>query len=302
MNFDKARHWTVNDLIKIVKNNLTEYKTLEFKSLYALALDAKNEISKDVSSFANSGGGIIIYGIRENKEDLEIYLELEKGLEPNNRFNKEWLENVIFSRVSPKIKGLYINPIKLPNNNYVYVVIIPQSTTAHMAGNNRYYKRHNFKTEPMEDYEVRDVMNRLNKPHLRPFFTAPRHINLDDYTLKTIIMNKGAAFVRHFAIRICIPEIIINENNLLKGRKLQIDNVWYREYLKQSTPNQYIFPGFRTSLNSQFLPLLKAEKSKQHGHLYIYWTIYTDKSSPQNGKTPLSFIIKNRLEENPPAK
>lgn len=297
MNLAKARHWTVKKLEKIVANNLTEYKTLEFKSLAALAPDAKDEISKDISSFANSGGGIVIYGIKENKEANDIYLELEEGLEVNSRFSKEWLENVIFSHVSPRIEGLYINPVKLPNENYVYVVVIPQSTTAHMAGNNRYYKRHNFKAEPMEDYEVRDVMNRLKTPYLRPYFTAPRYITQNSYRLHLIIMNKGEAFVRHFALRICLPEIILNSENLREGRRVLLHNIWYREYLKQANPNQYVFPGFRTSLDSRFLPLLNAEKSRKNEHLNIFWTIYTDKSSPENGRTPLSFIIKNRLQE-----
>jgi hypothetical protein len=31
---------------------------------------------------------------------------------------------------------------------------------AHQARDYRYYKRHNFNALPMEDYEVRDVMNR----------------------------------------------------------------------------------------------------------------------------------------------
>ena len=35
-----------------------------------------------------------------------------------------------------------------------------------MAGDNRYYKRHNFQSILMEDYEVRDVINRSSTPNL----------------------------------------------------------------------------------------------------------------------------------------
>ncbi|MFZ5754206.1 MAG: helix-turn-helix domain-containing protein [Bacillota bacterium] len=296
MYIDRARSWTYKDIEKIVSSNTTEYKNLEFKSLGALVPEAKDEISKDVSSFANSAGGIIIYGIKEVKEGPTIRLELEEGLDPNGPINKEWLENIIVSRISPRIEGLYINPVKLPNEKYILVVVIPQSTTAHMAGNNRYYKRHNFKSEPMEDYEVRDVMNRLDKPRLFPIFTTPKQAEKDGiYKLQIVIRNIGETFVRHFAVRLCIPEVIIRPGDFRGGRKIQLDGLWYREFIKQSNPNQYIFPGFRTFLDPKFLPSLDAQATKNNQHLFLYWTLYTDKSGPQDGRTPFEVIIRNRL-------
>ncbi len=296
MYLEKARYWTVRDIEKIIHNNLTEMKNLEFKRLAALTPDSKNEISKDISSFANSGGGIIIYGIAETKEGNSIILELEDGLDSNDRHGKEWLENVIMSRISPKIEGLYINPIKLENERYIYAVIIPQSNTAHMAGNHRYYKRHNFKSEPMEDYEVRDVMNRMDKPRLKLIFTVPKVIDSNGgYSLRLLLVNIGESFVRHFSVRIAIPENIIKGKSFKGGRKKEIDGLWYRQYIRQSNPNQYIFPGYRTFINSKFLPTLDAATSKTHTESYIYWTIYTDKSGPIYGKTPLEVVIRDRL-------
>lgn len=294
---EKARSWNSRDVERIVSDNMTEFKTLEFKSLAALVPEAKDEISKDVSSFANSTGGIIIYGIKEIREGSNIRLELEEGLPANIPHGKEWLENIIASRISPRIEGLYINPVRLPNENYLFVVIIPQSNTAHMAGNNRYYKRHNFKVEPMEDYEVRDVMNRLNLPRLHLTFTAPRNIGSDGkYNLQLLIRNVGEVFVKHFAVKVLIPEIIIKNGVMLGGRKTQVDGLWYREYIRQSNPNQYIFQGFRTSVDPRFLPPLDFESSRRYAHYQIHWTIYTDKGAPENGKTPLGVIIRNRLK------
>lgn len=298
MNINNARSWNKHDLAKIVAENLTEYKSLEFKSLEALHPEAKDEISKDVSSFANSGGGVIIYGIAEKKDGLQIHLELEEGIESNSRYGKEWLENIIDSRISPRIDGLYINPIILTTNKYAYVVVIPQSTTAHMAGNNRYYKRHNFKTEPMEDYEVRDVMNRLGKPRLRLLFTAPKNISENSFHLELVIRNVGEAFVLHFAVRVCIPECIIKDRDFKGGRRVQLENHWYREYVKQSNPNQYIFQGFRTSVDHKFLPTLDALATIENSQLNIYWNLYTDKGSPHNGQTPINVMIRNRLHFN----
>jgi len=295
MQFEKARYWTIRDIEKIVKTNATEYKILEFKSLEALTPSNKDEIGKDVSSFANSAGGVIIYGISEIKEGPDTRLRLEEGRDANDPYGKEWLENIIESNISPKIDGIFINPIKLPNDKYVYAVVIPQSATAHMSGSNRYYKRKNFKSEPMEDYEVRDVMNRLHKPNLRLIFTIPKNTADAKYRLKFVVKNNGEAFVRHFAVRIHIPESLIIDTDFKGGRKLYLDNQWYREYIKQSPPNLYIFPGFRATLDPNFLPLLDSESSKSNPDLHIFWTIYSDKGSPMSGKTRLGFIIKDRL-------
>ena len=43
------------------------------------------------------------------------------------------------------------------NNIVIYVVDIPQSNIAHQAFDKRYYKRFNFISTPMEDYEIRDI-------------------------------------------------------------------------------------------------------------------------------------------------
>lgn len=52
-----------------IDNEIQESLTLEYKAADALArTDAnKREITKDVSAFANSAGGIILYGIREHQ-------------------------------------------------------------------------------------------------------------------------------------------------------------------------------------------------------------------------------------------
>lgn len=46
--------------------------------------------------------------------------------------------------------------------NVAYVLDIPQakSRSPHQGPEHKYYKRYNFKADPMEDYEVRDLMRR----------------------------------------------------------------------------------------------------------------------------------------------
>ena len=71
----------------------------------------KKEIAKDVSAFANSDGGTIIYGVSEYNDAERSHLP--EQISPINRveYTKEWLEHVINSNISPKINSLKIIPI-----------------------------------------------------------------------------------------------------------------------------------------------------------------------------------------------
>src|SRR5260370_25018735 len=99
---------------------------------------------------------------------------LDDGVEPTV-ISKEWLDDVISSTIHRKIDGVRIHVIDLSGpraGRVAYVIEVPQSMRApHMASDNKYYKRHNFKSEPMEEYEVRDVSLRAAAPILRIAFT-----------------------------------------------------------------------------------------------------------------------------------
>lgn len=165
--------WNESDLQTLITTRAEENINREFKRADALGDKSdpkrtekcKVEISKDVSSFANSAGGIIVYGLEEEDKPPHEAKSLSQ-IDPHE-FPKEWLDQVINSRIKPPIQGLRINPVALTSTlpgNFAYVVIIPRSSTAHQAYDKRYHKRYNFESVAMEDYEVRQAMNRAEKP------------------------------------------------------------------------------------------------------------------------------------------
>lgn len=149
---------TLQDLKNMIKNQIQENIHLDYKR--SSALSSNREIAKDVSAFANSDGGCIIYGIEEDKH---LPTRIDSGVD-HDKYTREWLENVVTSNISPRIEGIKISQVQSPDNpnNSIYIVDIPRSSRGpHQdRGNHRYYKRFNFKSQPMEDYEINDVRSR----------------------------------------------------------------------------------------------------------------------------------------------
>lgn len=203
-----ASEWSFEKIQALVAGRIEERYDLEFKGAGALAPknpQKKRDIVTDVSAMANSAGGTIIYGISEasdNKDSAPYANEIVPI--DRNVFSSETLDQVIQS-IQPKIDGVRIEPIDIPEapGQAVYVVEVPQSDTVHQATDKKYHKRHNTTTTDMDDYEIRDVMNRSKHPKIRVSFifnTFPDKIGLE-----ICVANRGKIIARHIQIFICMP-------------------------------------------------------------------------------------------------
>lgn len=92
MDFFEKTEYSIDDLTALIDNEAEESAHLEFKEARALSKDDKKkiEIAKDVSAFANSDGGIIVYGIEEQEYKAHALSYID-----GNTYTKEWLEQVI---------------------------------------------------------------------------------------------------------------------------------------------------------------------------------------------------------------
>jgi hypothetical protein len=164
--FYEKEDYTIEDIESLIANQVEESIYLDFKEAGAFEKSERkrNDISKDVASFANSDGGIIVYGVKEVDHKAA-----ELSFIDGNEFTKEWLEQVINSSIQRHIEDLKIYPIRANGevSKTIYVVKIPVSFQApHLSKDNRYYKRYNFASVPMEEYEVRESYNRKEKTEL----------------------------------------------------------------------------------------------------------------------------------------
>jgi hypothetical protein len=172
-----VEQWTEADIKLLIRENRPENISLEYKKSDALANNEKNkkEIAKDVSAMANSAGGVLIYGVDENKPTGPI--RFDGGVDPQ-KTSTEWIEQIIDSNVARRIPSVRVIPVPMMSehtDHVVYVVSVPQSSLApHMASDHRFYKRLGTITAMMEEYEIRDVARRSESPDLDIHFEV-RH-------------------------------------------------------------------------------------------------------------------------------
>jgi len=162
------KHETKSDLDRLIEEDIQESLTLDYKDARALEKtdQKRNELCKDVSAFANSDGGQIIYGIQETGHH-PVRVQDNDAVNPTD-ISREWVEQIIDSKVHPRIQNLRIQPIDVAPGRVAYVITIPQGTSnaPHQAPDNKYYYRQNFRSVPMEDWQVRDTMRRATTPEL----------------------------------------------------------------------------------------------------------------------------------------
>ena len=259
------------DLEKVksfIKNKIEENLNLDYKASGSLQRNDKktNEISKDVSAFANSDGGTIIYGIKED----QINRHLPDSIDPINRneISKEWLEQIIQSKVRPRINGIIIHSVTVDENtdDVVYVVEIPKSNTAHQANDKKYYKRFNFNSEPMYDYEIKDILNRIKSPIIdleleitkrtyevtkptygMPSFTVgdngmfqkaePTKEYKTNYTLRVWARNNGKVLANYLNAYINIPQEYLAEK---EDSKDGIANIFMENTIRDVVDSEII--------------------------------------------------------------
>jgi len=247
--------WHLDRLGQLIRDNVEESLSLEYKAGDALGKsDAKKaEIVKDVSAVANSSGGVLIYGIAEFQQ-RESRHRPEK-IDPVNRqeYSKEWLEQIIQS-IQPRIEGVVIEPVNVDNASVCYVVTVPQSHTAHQARDHVYYRRHNFNVLPMEDYEVRDVMNRRKRPKIRASIFASRHAGVEGYILVRL-ENVDAVLAKDYMVDLQVPidldgHISVEEPAFLENRE---SNYFYSFRLGPTALRLPLFPDSQVILRRKFL-------------------------------------------------
>jgi len=170
--------WQLEYLQALIDNKVAEDLYIEYKESRLLANkdNCVEELTKAVSAFNNSDGGVIVIGIRERRERKKRYPDgFDEGVCESD-FNKTWLVQIINSNINPSIPDLRVNLVKLDGEQegqVVCVIYVPKGTRAVQAKDLRYYQRVEDQSVPMRDFQIRDVNNRSLGPDLWMSFIIP---------------------------------------------------------------------------------------------------------------------------------
>jgi len=65
---------TISEIERLIRDQVQENIHLDYKASKAISQKSRDEIAKDVSAFANSDGGVLIYGVEE-KDHLPVRID-----------------------------------------------------------------------------------------------------------------------------------------------------------------------------------------------------------------------------------
>lgn len=190
---------TENDLQTLVANEVLENKSLEYKQALAGNSDAdKKEFLADVSAFANSGGGDLIFGIEENAGIPTNVCGLT-GIDVDAE--KLRLENIINSGVRPRIPGISITDVSLSSGATVIIIRIPRSwASPHMVtfkNHAKFYSRHSSGKYQLDVDELKAafLLSETLSERIRNF----RIDRLSRITVEesTVLLKKGPKAILH---------------------------------------------------------------------------------------------------------
>jgi hypothetical protein len=168
---------TEAELTALHTGNVKESLYLEYKA--SGAVDKKDdtkklEIARDVSAFANSVGGQIIYAMTEKDHEPA---GLDNGVDPKV-YPTLWFEQILQQHVTPNILNLDIKHVPLSTGLVAVRINIPAGTgDPHQVSDGKYYRRHNFNRLAMDHYEIKGLFYRVTTPDL---FVTPSLIRGDN--------------------------------------------------------------------------------------------------------------------------
>lgn len=167
---------TSEDIGRLISNKVPESITLEYKEQGPDPSDAgKKEFLADLTALANTNGGLLIFGIKEAKEDGKNagYPEEVTGIKDPQTGGqviveqlKQFLDSIIRDNLAPRLPGIDYAAVQYDPDRLVFIIDVPRSLQApHMIiykNDSKFFKRTNTGKYQMDVREIREAMLRTN--------------------------------------------------------------------------------------------------------------------------------------------
>lgn len=170
---------TLQMIESFVEGRQEEHLSLEFKTIAGPELKAGNDrkiLAKALSGFANSAGGVVVWGIGTKKSATGNDVAWSSAPIPNVAMFVQRLAESTSLYVTPPVVGVAHRQFELPNGNGFAATYVPESDAGpHMAllGLDRYFKRGAVGFYPLQHFDVSDMFGRRQRPALRLELSDP---------------------------------------------------------------------------------------------------------------------------------
>jgi len=159
------RNLEFEDIERLVSNKISENRTLEYKREINIDKgEERKEFLYDITSFVNSEGGLIIFGISEQKDEKGNNTGLPEeicGIQIDN-FDKLILkiEDLLKSSIEPNISNIVIKPLEKANKKILAIGLqktmgLPRMVTYNST--NKFYRRRNSGKYLVDVYELNQM-------------------------------------------------------------------------------------------------------------------------------------------------
>jgi len=227
----------------------------------ALAGDDTRGFAKALSGFANSDGGLLVWGVQAKKvsrhpdapdkaQSPEVISFLDTFVGALNGIVKESTKPVV-----PGVVNLPVWKDRGAGSGWVlsYVPAGPNPPYRADICNNNYYKRAGSSFYPMEPYDVRDVVFRFRHPKIRLDMTYTcGHWRRNDYALRVDAANAGPSALREWKVQVDMPDFVVRTNEDIDHyhRRMDVGSIarWEARSAEDARERWIIYPGDERTL------------------------------------------------------
>lgn len=200
---------SLDDLHEFVARGQEESLHLDFKTIADSSLstaDDRRSFARALSGFANSSGGLVVWGIdaRKNSDGVDCAV----GFKEIDRVPKlvARLNQLTGEAAEPTVPGVLHRAIVSADRRGFAVTLVPESDRGpHMAklGLDHYYKRSGDSFYRMEHFDIADMFTRRRRPRLVVTATV-RGFN-EQAAVQIGLRNEGRASAKSAYLAIQCP-------------------------------------------------------------------------------------------------
>lgn len=177
-----------------VENLYVDYKSKRDADSDLVDEELQKAISKGISGFANSDGGVLIIGVDSRPGHPNKIVPIG----PLGKFEQS-VNSCVARATSFVVQGIRVKSIPTDDQTGIVVIYIPKSELAPHCSmkDKKYYQRIGDSFMPMEHYQIADAFGKRYHPNLIPYAIVKRDVNTASMLTAVVgIGNSGRAVAR----------------------------------------------------------------------------------------------------------